>query len=124
MSDDPPQTLLRCGRVGRRFSGLRQRPHLTFEFRTEFDFSGDADRTDLLLDFSVDDGAVFHLNGQEIYRYNMPFDPTSKAGFFGEFSWALLRVLILSFIAAGQDKFRYCLGTAVRDGFTQLLQVL
>ncbi len=26
----------------------------------------------LSLDFTVDDGAVFYLNGQEIYRYNMP----------------------------------------------------
>ncbi len=41
-------------------------------FRTSFNFTGDPSRTTLGLYPILDDGAVFYLNGQEIYRQNMP----------------------------------------------------
>lgn len=44
----------------------------TFYFRTEFDFDGDVAETELALKTLVDDGAVFYLNGVEVYRQNMP----------------------------------------------------
>jgi hypothetical protein len=51
--------------------------HVTYYFRTTFDFAGAT--TDLTLDLRtvVDDGAVFYLNGHEIYRHNMPAGPVS-----------------------------------------------
>ena len=45
---------------------------VTRYFRTAFDFADDPLRTNLQLDFAVDDGAVFYLNGMEVYRHNMP----------------------------------------------------
>ena len=45
---------------------------ITYYFRNTFQFGDDPTRTDLKLDLAVDDGAVFYLNGQEVYRYNMP----------------------------------------------------
>ncbi|MEX2186749.1 MAG: LamG-like jellyroll fold domain-containing protein [Pirellulales bacterium] len=44
----------------------------TYYFRNEFTFDGDPASTTLSLRTFVDDGAVFYLNGQEIYRQNMP----------------------------------------------------
>jgi len=47
----------------------------TFYFRTEFTFSGSLDNTNdlsLFLNPVIDDGAVFYLNGEEVYRFNMP----------------------------------------------------
>jgi hypothetical protein len=44
----------------------------TYYFRKGFNFSGDPAITQLTLDPIVDDGAVFFLNGVEIYRKNMP----------------------------------------------------
>ncbi|HSH15761.1 MAG TPA: lamin tail domain-containing protein, partial [Verrucomicrobiae bacterium] len=41
-------------------------------FRQAFDFTGNPALTELKLNAIVDDGAVFYLNGEEIYRYNMP----------------------------------------------------
>ncbi len=41
-------------------------------FRTSFTFTGDPARTTLELDHTLADGAVFHLNGQELARANMP----------------------------------------------------
>ena len=48
----------------------------TYYFRTRFNFSGPT--TGLSLTFSnyVDDGAVFYLNGTEVYRLRMPAAPT------------------------------------------------
>ncbi len=40
----------------------------TFYFRTHFDFTGDPDAILLQLTTLVDDGAVFYLNGQEVWR--------------------------------------------------------
>ena len=47
----------------------------TYYFRNHFDFDGDPQRTTLTLTPSIDDGAVFYLNGTEVYRQNMPDDP-------------------------------------------------
>ncbi|MES2467525.1 MAG: lamin tail domain-containing protein [Verrucomicrobiota bacterium] len=44
----------------------------TFYFRKTFSFSGNPALTTLTLEHLVDDGAVFHLNGVEIQRVNLP----------------------------------------------------
>jgi len=44
----------------------------THYFRKEFDFNEAPDRTRLLVDLLLDDGAVVYLNGEEIARQNMP----------------------------------------------------
>ncbi|NQU21347.1 MAG: lamin tail domain-containing protein, partial [Candidatus Nealsonbacteria bacterium] len=44
----------------------------TYYYRTEFQYDELPDLTELSLDVLVDDGAVFYLNGNEIYRHNMP----------------------------------------------------
>jgi len=44
----------------------------TFYFRTEFTFTGNTNDMSLFLHPVIDDGAVFYLNGEEIYRFNMP----------------------------------------------------
>jgi hypothetical protein len=44
----------------------------TYYFRTTFDFQGDLEGATLKLRHVIDDGAVFYLNGEELYRYNMP----------------------------------------------------
>ncbi|MCA9171914.1 MAG: lamin tail domain-containing protein, partial [Planctomycetales bacterium] len=44
----------------------------TYYFRREFKFEGETAGAKLQLNFMIDDGAVFYLNGQEIYRENMP----------------------------------------------------
>ncbi len=44
----------------------------TFYFRTTFNFTGDTNDLELYLHPVIDDGAVFYLNGQEVYRFNMP----------------------------------------------------
>ena len=51
----------------------------TYYFRTSFNFTGGT--TNLTLDVRsvVDDGAVFYLNGSEIYRQNMPAGPVTYA---------------------------------------------
>jgi len=45
---------------------------LAYYFRTTFNFSGNAGGAGLKLFTILDDGAVFYLNGQEIFRQNMP----------------------------------------------------
>jgi exopolysaccharide biosynthesis protein len=49
----------------------------TYYFRTHFTFSGNTSGMSLILSNYVDDGAVFYLNGTEIYRLRMPAAPTS-----------------------------------------------
>ena len=44
----------------------------THYFRRGFTFSGNPANTALSLNLAVDDGAVVWLNGQELYRHNMP----------------------------------------------------
>ncbi|MEZ6117876.1 MAG: lamin tail domain-containing protein [Pirellulaceae bacterium] len=51
---------------------LLPQPITTYYFETDFEFAGAARSFDLLLDYLVDDGAIFYLNGQEVLRINMP----------------------------------------------------
>jgi hypothetical protein len=46
-----------------------------YYFRTRFDFGGDPTGVALLFSNYVDDGAVFYLNGAEIYRLRLPPAP-------------------------------------------------
>ena len=47
-------------------------PIITYYFRAPFVFSGQTNSGQLMLHPIVDDGAVYYLNGLEIYRQNMP----------------------------------------------------
>ncbi|MGZ8919487.1 MAG: lamin tail domain-containing protein, partial [Limisphaerales bacterium] len=44
----------------------------TYYFRTRFNFSGSTEGATLTLRPVIDDGAVFYLNGQEVFRLGMP----------------------------------------------------
>lgn len=57
----------------------------TYYFRKAFNYSGDRNVT-LRLNTLVDDGAIFYLNGQELYRLNMTGSPTnvSNPAFSGQ----------------------------------------
>jgi hypothetical protein len=48
----------------------------TYYFRTRFNFSGPTAGLSLTFSNYVDDGAVFYLNGTEVYRLRMPPPPT------------------------------------------------
>lgn len=54
---------------------------ITWYFRTPFVFPGGTNSSQLTLNTIVDDGAVFYLNGAEIYRQNMPTGAVSSATF-------------------------------------------
>jgi hypothetical protein len=56
------------------FGDLRNNDPLitTFYFETEFELTGDPDQAELQAQAYVDDGAVFYVNGVEVYRLNMP----------------------------------------------------
>ena len=45
---------------------------ITYYFRSTFDFAGDPQELPLQLETLIDDGAVFYLNGVEIFRQNLP----------------------------------------------------
>lgn len=49
----------------------------TYYFRTRFNFSGSKDGVSLMFSNYVDDGAVFYLNGTEVYRLRMPAAPAA-----------------------------------------------
>jgi hypothetical protein len=51
-------------------------PYITYYFRTHFDYTNSLEGVTLLFTNYVDDGAVFYLNGAEIYRLRMPAAPT------------------------------------------------
>ena len=51
----------------------------TYYFRRSFSFSGATTNVTLDVRALVDDGAVFHLNGVEVFRQNMPAGPVSYA---------------------------------------------
>jgi hypothetical protein len=51
-------------------------PFVTYYFRTHFTFTNSLSGVSLLFDARVDDGAVFYLNGNEIYRVCMAPYPT------------------------------------------------
>ena len=50
-------------------------PFITYYFRTHFELPGSPAGTTLTLSNYIDDGAVFYLNGVEIYRAFMPVVP-------------------------------------------------
>jgi len=63
-------------------TGLGVNPHspmvsgrATYYFRKHFYFNGDPAYAELRLRTLVSDGAVFYLNGTEVYRQNMPTGP-------------------------------------------------
>jgi hypothetical protein len=51
-------------------------PFTTYYFRTHFTFTNSLSGVSLLFSDYIDDGAVFYLNGMEIYRLRMPPAPT------------------------------------------------
>lgn len=51
---------------------LSQSPSFTSYFRNSFNLQASPGGLHLLLTHIVDDGAIFYLNGTEIYRFNMP----------------------------------------------------
>jgi len=51
-------------------------PFTTYYFRTTFVYSDAVENASLIFSNFLDDGAVFHLNGAEIYRVNLPAAPT------------------------------------------------
>ena len=51
-------------------------PFITYYFRTHFSYTNSLSGVSLLFTNYVDDGAVFYLNGAEIYRLRMPDAPT------------------------------------------------
>lgn len=52
----------------------------TYYFRKTFNFAGEPSRASLRMRTIIDDGAVFYLNGQELYRLRMD-DPVSHSSF-------------------------------------------
>ena len=52
-------------------------PFTTYYFRTHFTLANASSGINLRFDGYVDDGAVFYLNGTEIYRLRMPASPTA-----------------------------------------------
>ncbi len=50
-------------------------PYTTYYFRTHFSYTNSLSDVSLLFTNYVDDGAVFYLNGAEIYRLRMPAAP-------------------------------------------------
>ena len=53
----------------------------TYYFRTHFNFAGRPGGARLRLRHIIDDGAVFHLNGAEVYRTGMPAGPVGVSTF-------------------------------------------
>jgi hypothetical protein len=49
----------------------------TYYFRNTFTYAGNPLQTQLALSTMIDDGAVFYLNGVEVYRQNMPLGPVN-----------------------------------------------
>ena len=54
---------------------------ITYYFETEFNLTQENSQgiEALELSFLVDDGAIFHINGVEVYRYNMPSGTTDAS---------------------------------------------
>ncbi|HET7624048.1 MAG TPA: lamin tail domain-containing protein, partial [Verrucomicrobiae bacterium] len=53
----------------------------TYYFRTTFNFDGNPAGATLQISTVIDDGAVFYLNGQEVYRLGMPSGTISYSTF-------------------------------------------
>lgn len=45
---------------------------ITYYYRTTFDFPYDPVKTPARLQYMIDDGAIFYINGQEVHRVGMP----------------------------------------------------
>ncbi len=54
-------------------------PFITYYFRTHFSFTNSLAGVALQFSAYVDDGAVFYLNGAQIYRLRMPAGPVANA---------------------------------------------
>ncbi len=54
---------------------------ITYYFRTTFNVPAGLTATTLQLSNIIDDGAVFYLNGQELYRYNFAAGPITYGSF-------------------------------------------
>jgi hypothetical protein len=50
-------------------------PYVTYYFRTHFNYTNQLAGAELQFESYVDDGAVFYLNGTEVYRLRMPAAP-------------------------------------------------
>ena len=78
-----------------------------YYFRRSFSFSGAASNVTLDVRAIVDDGAVFHLNGVEIFRQNMPVGPlgyaTSALGPLGDAGYANPIVVTASNLIQGMN---------------------
>ena len=79
----------------------------TYYFRASFNFSGATSNVTLNLRCVVDDGAVFYLNGAEIYRQNMPSGAidylTSATGTVGDADYAGSVTLTASNLVQGMN---------------------
>lgn len=51
----------------------------TYYFRNTFNYAGNPLQTQLTLSTMIDDGALFYLNGVEVYRQNMPLGTVNYA---------------------------------------------
>jgi hypothetical protein len=58
-------------------NGATANPYPTYYFRTHFTFTNSSKGVTLLASNYLDDGAVFYLNGTEIYRLRMPSAPAT-----------------------------------------------
>ena len=56
-------------------------PRTTDYFRKSFQFEEDPTAAQLTLDATIDDGAAFYLNGQEVARHNLPDGPIGHETF-------------------------------------------
>ena len=54
---------------------------ITYYFETEFNLSETQfnNAYELQLTYLIDDGAIFYINGKEVYRYNMPFGEVNSS---------------------------------------------
>jgi len=79
----------------------------TYYFRRNFNFSGATSNVTFDVRAVVDDGAVFYLNGVEIFRQNMPAGPvlysTAATGPIGDAGFANLIVVPASGLLQGMN---------------------
>ncbi|MDC0067010.1 lamin tail domain-containing protein, partial [Verrucomicrobia bacterium] len=54
---------------------------ITYYFETEFNLTEAqfSNAYELQLTYLIDDGAIFYINGKEVYRYNMPFGEVNSS---------------------------------------------
>jgi hypothetical protein len=57
---------------------------ITYYFETEFEFDGDPEAVELSLRHVIDDGAVFYLNGTEVYRFGFDEGEVVTAGSYAD----------------------------------------